>query len=170
MRNASPDVTTARRCGSEKRLPSGSGCHQDRGIPGIIPSVEAALYKINVNGTADVPHNGRRCQHYPKLRGLNSEQREERDEGLIFIIAAAPTMVSHDLAKTAAVAMGLWRARRYGRYRGQGRQSASGAYGREQPRAARFRVAADHHGDHRSRQRCLLARGGSQRQGEQGLS
>jgi hypothetical protein len=100
-------------------------------MPGIIPSVEAALYKMNVNGAADVPHNGRRCQHYLKLRGLNSEQREERDEGLIFIIAAAPTMVSHDLAKTGAVAMGLWRARRYGRYRGQGRQSASGAYGRD---------------------------------------
>jgi hypothetical protein len=53
MRIASPDVITARRCGSEKRLPSGSGRHQDRGMPGIIPSVEAALYKMNVNGAAD---------------------------------------------------------------------------------------------------------------------
>jgi hypothetical protein len=58
-------------------------------MPGIIPSVEAALYKMNVNGAADVPDNGRRCQHYLKLRGLNSEQREDRDEGLIFIMAAA---------------------------------------------------------------------------------
>jgi hypothetical protein len=58
-------------------------------VPGIIPSVEATLYKMNVNGAADVPHNGRRYQDYPKLRGLNSEQREDRDEGLIFIIAAA---------------------------------------------------------------------------------
>ena len=43
-----------------------------------------ALYKINVNSAADVPHNGRRCQRYLKLRGLNSEQREERDEVLVF--------------------------------------------------------------------------------------
>jgi hypothetical protein len=81
--------------------------------------VEAALYKMNVNGAADVLHNGRRCQHYLKLRGLNSEQREERDEGLIFIVAAVSTMVYHDLAQTTAVAMGPWRARQYGRYRAQ---------------------------------------------------
>jgi hypothetical protein len=78
-------------------------------VLGIIPSVEVDLYKMNVNGAADVPHTGSGCQYYLKLRGLNSEQREERDEGLNFIIAAAPTMVSHDWAKTTAVAMGPWR-------------------------------------------------------------
>jgi hypothetical protein len=87
-------------------------------MPGIIPSVEAALYKMNVNGAADVPHNGRRCQHYLTRRGLNSEQREDRDEGLIFIIAAAldgfPRLGQDDGGCNAS-----WRARRYGRYRGQ---------------------------------------------------
>ena len=101
-------------------------------MPGIIPSVEAALYKMNVNGAADVPHNGRRCQHYLRLRRLNSEQRGDRDDGLIFIITPAPTMVSHDLAKTTAVAMRLG-----GRgdmadtaVRNERAQSPSGAYGR----------------------------------------
>jgi hypothetical protein len=64
---------------------------------------------MNVNGAADLPHNGRRCQHYLMPRRLNSEQREDRDDGLIFFITPAPTMVSHDLAKTTAVAMGPWR-------------------------------------------------------------
>jgi hypothetical protein len=78
-------------------------------MPGIIPSVEAAFYKMNVNDAADVPYNGRRCRHYLKPRRLNSEQSEDRDNGLIFIITPASTMVSHDLAKTTAVAMGPWR-------------------------------------------------------------
>jgi hypothetical protein len=45
-------------------------------MPVIIPSAQAAHYKMNVNGAVDMSHNGRRRQHYLKLRRLNSEQKK----------------------------------------------------------------------------------------------
>ena len=158
----------SRRCGSEKRLPSGRGRHQDQEMPGIIPSVEAALYKMNVNGAADVPHNGRRCQHYLRLRRLNSEQREDRDEGLILIIAAAldgfpTTWPRRRRLQCVLAGEAIWPIPR------------SGMRGRNRPAAVMGEAAARgslscRRRDHRSCQRCLLARGGSQGQVEQGLN